>query len=320
MLIGKAIFNICLLLISSCRLLEVTGVAMAKERKPTIFKLLTNIARIKFNVLKKLFQITAADHGGLKQAVLCMRIGAKHLAAAIADRHSKVIYDLIYYTGSNIDATQLDEVLTGHPEFKRDLDTIHVAYDFRAHLLMPVTDSEQENGSQLLKTLYTPDELPVFLKDVLPGRQLVNNYWVPAFLHDWIKNNYPGAQCQHQHTVDYKTANRLKSDGFYIDFRNDEFQLTASRDGTPVLLQVYEYSTPGDVLYYLLRACDQLGYTQQEVPVFVSGLIERQSGLFQALFQYFVHISFRLPEWEFPPAQHPAHFFTSLNDLNLCGS
>jgi hypothetical protein len=42
--------------------------------------------------------------------------------------------------------------------------------------------------------------------------------------------------------------------------------------------------------------------------------------LFNALYQYFTHISFRLPNWDFPSGQHPSHFFTSLNDLALCGS
>jgi hypothetical protein len=281
---------------------------------------LTNIARIKFSIVKKLFQITASDQGGMNEAVLCMRIGTKHVSAAIAGKHSKQLYNLSYYAGTRTDVQQLDAVLKDHPELTRNFDSVQVAYDFQPHVILPADGKEQVNTLQYLKTMHAPDEAPVFLEDRLPEQQLVNSYWVPAGVHDWLKEHFPAAQFLHQHSVHYQVATSQQASGFFIDFRNDEFLLIASRDRKPVLIQVYEYSTPGDVLFYLLKVCTQLGFTQQEVPVFISGLVDRQSGLFHALFQYFAHISFRLPDWQFPPGQHPAHFFTSLNDLTLCGS
>jgi hypothetical protein len=103
-----------------------------------------------------------------------------------------------------------------------------------------------------------------------------------------------------------------------IDLRKEEFVLMVTKADRLLLLQAYQYATPGDVLYYLLKACHHFLLDQNEVTVRLSGLIDINSSLYNELYQYFINIGFREATWQAPPADLPAHFFTSLNDLARC--
>jgi hypothetical protein len=92
-----------------------------------------------------------------------------------------------------------------------------------------------------------------------------------------------------------------------------------AKDSKLILAQSFPYSTPEDVVYYLLKACQQFSLSQKEVSVHLSGLIDKQSSLFKELYQYFIHPEFREAGWN-SGSEFPAHFFTSLNDLAQCAS
>ena len=64
MLIGKAIFRICLLLISTCNVLYDVVPANEKDGKPTIFKLLTNIARTQKSGIEEVVRDKSRRSGG----------------------------------------------------------------------------------------------------------------------------------------------------------------------------------------------------------------------------------------------------------------
>lgn len=298
-----------------------SGGCHAKDGKPTIFKLLTNIARCqKPGLLKKLFQISAKEPRDIQDSVLCMRIGERHLSFAILHRHSGVIHDLSYYSIDNPDIEVFNALPVLQPEIKRNISAVNVAFDFPQFILLPEDESIRVNSNQLITSLFPPGEIPVVLEDRIIKPGLVNTYWIPQRIHQWIAEQFPAAQLFHQHSIHFSLASRHAATGMYIDFRRESFSLMAVRDGEPLLLQDFEYSTPGDVLYYLLKVCEQFGFSQQDVHLLVSGLVDRQSGLYQALYQYFIQIEFRMTKWDLPSGQYPAHFFTSLNDLALCGS
>jgi hypothetical protein len=104
----------------------------------------------------------------------------------------------------------------------------------------------------------------------------------------------------------------------YVDFRPDDFTVLLVKSSRLLLAQTYTYSTPEDVVYYLLKICAQLGLSQQELQLQVSGLIDSDSALYKELYQYFLNIEFRESGWQ--GNEYPAHFFTTLNDLARCAS
>ncbi|MBK8605606.1 MAG: DUF3822 family protein [Chitinophagaceae bacterium] len=104
-----------------------------------------------------------------------------------------------------------------------------------------------------------------------------------------------------------------------VDFRKTEFVVIAANRNNILLTQTFEYTTPEDVLFYLLKICKQFSLSRERVELQLSGLVDKQSSLYKELYQYFINIDFRNALWN-TGAEYPAHFFTSLNDLAKCVS
>jgi len=111
----------------------------------------------------------------------------------------------------------------------------------------------------------------------------------------------------------------ISGESLVVDFRTNDFTVLASKGSLLLLTQTFAYSTPEDVLYYLLNTCRQFNLSQQELQLQLSGLIDKRSSLYNELYQYFIHIDFREAGWNLKN-EYPAHFFTSLNDLATCAS
>jgi len=113
------------------------------------------------------------------------------------------------------------------------------------------------------------------------------------------------------------------ADHIVIDFSTDEFSFIIINESKLQIAQTLSYSSPEDILYYLLKACNEFSLSRGEIQLYVSGLIEKDSQLFKELYQYFLNTKFRESTWKTHGAEengYPAHFFTSLNDVARCAS
>ena len=82
------------------------------------------------------------------------------------------------------------------------------------------------------------------------------------------------------------------------------------------------YTAPDDVLYYLLKCCQQLNFSQQTMKVFLSGLIEKDSALYRELYKYFINLEFESLAREIKLTEaltiHPEHYYSSISKLAAC--
>jgi Protein of unknown function (DUF3822) len=291
----------------------------AKVGKPTIFKLLTNIARNQSQPLKKLFQISSADTKENVEPVLCLRVGEKHCSYAIVDKSSQSLKSLVYYKAENINDSRLNALAATHPELNRSFDHVFVCYDYPEYTLISDEEERVNDPRQLLRAICQANESSIIFSEPVHQLAMQNEYCVPGSVHEWMKNKFRGARYYHQYSLMMKCMGNEEGESrLILDFRTDEFVLLATRNGAFQLAQTFSYTTPDDVLYYLLKTCNQFSLSQQDVRVQLSGLIDKQSVLYTGLYQYFIHIEFRKAKWLSPQDQYPAHFFTSLNDLSQC--
>ena len=151
--------------------------------------------------------------------------------------------------------------------------------------------------------------------------QIHNVYSIRKEIYDQLQQFFPGHHYWHRYTVGLRNIEKTSFDGeLTVDLRADVFSLVVSRGNKFLLAQTFEYTTPADVVYYLLLACRQFGFSQESVRLSLSGLIDEGSALYKELEQYFVDTRFRSAQWVLPSDSYPAHFFTLLNDLARCAS
>ncbi|MBI5372294.1 MAG: DUF3822 family protein [Sphingobacteriales bacterium] len=268
--------------------------------------------------MKELFTIENPAVPSVQQ-VLSLRLGNRHLGYAITNRTGEELYKLGYFRTEETDGAALAELLEQTPALKEAFYSVQVAYDFAGHSLLSSTGYRPEESGNMLKALFGINGNEAVITENIAEWQLYNVYAVPAELLHRVQQYFPAAQCRHQFSLAIK---QLQGAGdtavMLVDFRQDDFSILVTRQSRLLLAQTYAYSTPEDVLYYLLKAVDQLGLSQQELDLQVSGLIDRDSALFKEIVQYFIQVEFRESPWQ--GLEHPAHYFTSLNDLARCAS
>lgn len=197
-----------------------------------------------------------------------------------------------------------------------------ICYDYPASIFVPDRYYKRDDLRPLLETMYGKNGNDIIVAESLPDWQLKNVYAVPQDVQNWMKGHFPVADYHHNYTVGVKQVNPIDFEGsLIVDVSTDDFLLIASQAKKILLVQTFPYTTAADVTYYLLKVCREFSFTQETVRLAVSGLIEKQSALYEELHQYFLSIRFREADWRIPHIEeqvYPAHFFTSFNDLALC--
>ncbi|MBC7874346.1 MAG: DUF3822 family protein [Ferruginibacter sp.] len=274
--------------------------------------------------MKQLFQIENNSPGKLHQ-VLSLRVGEKHCSFATSDKYGSQLHKLTYCTSDNKPATGWDKnellaFFTDYSLLPRLFDQVLICYDFPQSLFVSGAGYNQDEAGLLLTTLGNGHGNRKMNSELIPGWNVYNMYTVPVEIQELFEEAFPAAAYQHQYALGLKSLTK-RYDGatLAIDFDTDHFNVIAVSGSQFLLAQTFEYVTPGDVLYYLLKTSQQFSLAQDEVRLQLSGLVEKDSALFKELEQYFIHVECREARWE-QNSGYPAHFFTSLNDLARCAS
>ena len=115
-----------------------------------------------------------------------------------------------------------------------------------------------------------------------------------------------------------------KEEGQYLKafFYTDKMIVLVCKKGQLQLIQTFEYHDSKDVAYNLLNCCHQLNMNQDEVVLELTGLIEKQSDLYNELQKYFMNVSFDHMEDSIKITdelrEYPLHYFSSLLKMAIC--
>jgi Protein of unknown function (DUF3822) len=190
------------------------------------------------------------------------------------------------------------------------------------NVLVPAILNSESGKEQLLQLVHGPQTNQVLVKDIVLQQSVVNHYAVDAGLASLLNKRFPKGEWWHvQSLLLTKTAAGEARVTATICF--NEVQLTVERNGNWLLLQTYNYHTPEDVLYYILNCMQQLELTQEETTVYLQGMIDQQSALYDVLYLYILNLKLKDElQFSFPPAtdEHPVHLSASLDQVLVCVS
>lgn len=268
--------------------------------------------------MKQLFHIESSLSKN-EQPVLSLAFGERHGSFAIGDKTGNELYELGYCITEEWNSDSLPDFFSAYHCLKGQFYQVRIAYDYPEAVFIPSAANVQD-GAALLKTLFGKVNGRNVISELIPEWQLYNTYSVPAGLQQWLNNKYPTANYYHQYSIAIKDSGASGENGTLVaDFRTDDFTLLATKNSRLLLSSAFDYTTPEDVIFYLLKTCQEFSLSQKDVQLRLSGLIDKQSALYKELYQYFISIEFREANWN-AGNEYPAHFFTSLNDLARCAS
>lgn len=269
----------------------------------------------KIKLLKTVFEI-GSDTAGCNTVLL--EIGDNYCCYALIKGQERSFRQIKYFAANVIEdyqdlATVLDEIKNGYCK------KVIVCAAFSQALLIPNMYSESQQA--LLNAVY---DLPFHkhFTDRISEWQLLTSYSLPVSVFNLVVDRFPSARFIHAYTPALKIYNGFVApDQVDIHFNTGHFRVLVKKNKQLQLAQTYGYKTPLDVVYYLLKISYEFQLKQSEVYLIVSGLIDKDSALYNELHHYFLNLHFAQgPEFSLPQSEHPHHYFTSLYNLAACES
>lgn len=267
--------------------------------------------------MKTVFDI-GFDEAATDNQVLLLEVGEEFCSYAFFQKGKSAITKLKFLACSRqqLEAT-VTQVLADLKEF--NFSKIFVSSAFPQALLIP---NKFASGKKDLLDLVYDEPSQAYFFDAITEWQIVNAYALPSAICHLIDEAFQQVQYYHAYTPAIKTYNGYSNENqVSIHFMPQQFRVLLKKENQIQLAQTYEYTTPLDVVYYLLKICTEFSLSQQETHWVLSGLIEKDSNLYAELKQYFLNLHFsHQPEIGLPESNLPQHYFNAVFNLAACAS
>jgi hypothetical protein len=265
--------------------------------------------------LKTLFHIGPEEQQG---GPLLMEVGTDHCTYAFLSPDRRSITQLKYISFDPFNAAEaLQSIMEqlGQPG-----SDVAISSAFPQALLVPQR-IYQENDHSLLDLVYDA-QAQQYHHDSIPEWQMVNVYGIPQPVFEALSRQFSSARFYHVYTTTLKVYNGFMAENqVSVHFTTREFRVMVKKGQQVHLAQTYQYTTPLDVVYYLLKICYEFALEQSEVTIILSGLVENDSALYREIHQYFSEVHFSQAQGlTLPENPHPRYFFSSLYNLAACVS
>ena len=311
MAMGKAIFPTCLYEVPTCK------PSAIKRGQATFFLCSGTPYFAKNQKLRTLFNIQSGKEPNDEHSLL-LEIGKDYCCYAFWHSTTNSFDSLQFISFNEMEGEErLLQILAGMP--KHNFQSVFVCSAFPQSLLTP--SKYFSDNYEALDIIYD-QPAQVYKHDSIPEWQIVNVYSLPSAIHAILEKTFSSIQYRHVYTPALKVYNGYVADNqLSVHFTPQHFRVVLKKDTAVQLAQTYFYTTPLDVIYYLLKICSEFELEQSSVYIILSGLVEKKSNLYTELHQYFSNVHFaHPPEIKLPDNEYPHYFFTSLYNLATCVS
>jgi hypothetical protein len=251
--------------------------------------------------------------------LLAIHAGKTHLSYSLTNRRGDELFQLQYFAVENWTAETIKILFDKLPMSESVYPTVEFAFETDEFTLFPVAGFQEDKLVDTHHALHPYFDQCIFKKDSLAEWQLYVGYTIPTLLMNALHNRYSEIRTRHYLKLALQQAGQSDMQGkLIVDIRPNHFFVLLLRNNRFLFAKGFHYETPADVLYYLLKICEDHLLSNSEAQLQLTGLIDKESILYHELRQYFAHIECREATWKSAQQDFPAHYFTSLNDLAKC--
>ena len=273
--------------------------------------------------MKPSFHIKQEAEYNPANSILLLIVGKRHCSFAVMNYLSKELMEFGYYISN--------EEEEDYKKFFEETEVLNtryyqaaIAYDADETIQIPSAIYKYEDGQLHLDVVYGKTVHTTVVSENVPGWNLYNVYRIPTSLQSAASWKFLSGKFWGMNSVLLKNYSNYTGQSMIVDFKTDEFLVLALNNGKLKLAKTYSYSLPDDVLYCLLKLVHQLGLSQQEIKLSLSGLIEKDSAIYRELYKYFINLEFESLNGEVKLAEdlkvHPDHYYSLISKLAACVS
>ena len=203
---------------------------------------------------------------------------------------------------------------------------IDIAIASQKITMAPHSFMQDGNALNIISAVYPviPDEQ--ILSEPLSNLGPVSTILVPRYIPEFCNAIFPGSVLHNSAAVFVKgvlrTHSQLITRHVFINIHPGFFEITVTQGLRLLFLNAFRYSSPSDVLYYVIFVLEQLGFVSSEEKVTLMGDITANSTIFLQLKMYCGSIDFiaKPVELEYGEAfaEVAMHKYFTLLNIPIC--
>jgi hypothetical protein len=219
-------------------------------------------------------------------------------------------------------------VLSESPLAEMNYGSVSITFNTEEFVLIPDRFYHPDIVEDSLALVHGDLPTNVSATEHLQEMGMHNLYRVPMWLHQCLTQRFH--QAGKHHGVGLMLSSILKrnedwsSTCIHLWFYTGHVLSAIYKDGKLLISNWFPYEIPEDLSYTLLNAVEQYGLDPGDVPVMVSGFIDRDSIIFEELMKYFLVVETDNGGGTFIAddifSGYPDHYFTPAFSIAVCGS
>ena len=221
---------------------------------------------------------------------------------------------------------RLHDVLIKDEFLNKEFTSIHCIWNNSRTTLLPAVLFEREKLKQYFEFNQVLNDL-----DELHANHLKNlDAYLIFPIHHEIANvfikQYPTLKFFNQATpfIEYalnQTINR--QDSVYLSIQKNFFDILIIRNNSLILHNTFNFRFEQDMTYFIMNVYDKVLLDPALCPVYVSGMVEKNSTLISWIRKFIKTVNFSAPDNRYRYSHAfdkvPEHFFINLFNLYHCG-
>ena len=197
----------------------------------------------------------------------------------------------------------------------------HIFWSFAESILVPAELMNADRNTNMLNLVFGDAKQGTMRSDFLYKHNLHNVYRLPDTVADIFATALPVATQTHLFSAlvnrDIPAGNHL-----FTIFYSSSLIVVLCKEGKLQVTQHFDYNSADDAVFHLLNVCKGFDVQPDSASLHISGMIDEKSGLYDAIYKYFLNIEFdKLPDgyaYDDEIKNHPPHFFSHLFELASC--
>lgn len=278
---------------------------------------------------KPTFRILLKDyiHPDPATMQLCVDAGPWHISLALMKKSDRQYLGFEFYPlTAQTRMEDTAEVLSESTILEVPVGNVVVTYNTPESVLVPGRLHRADMSRQTMNMIHGDLPTGIIMQEHLPAYDIFNVYRVPGWLHDAMSARFPEGRFWHVYSAILKVIEKrnqeLPATLLYAMFYPGHVILYLRKDSRLMIMQSFPYDIPEDVSYAMLNIAEQFGIDPTELPVWVAGLIEKDSIVYQELLKYFLMVESDNGNGLFQAdhvfSTYPDHYFTPAFSLCLC--
>jgi hypothetical protein len=217
-----------------------------------------------------------------------------------------------------------DHFATNH-QFK----SVYILFESTNSSLIPEPMYDESEKMSFSKFSFTQSDDHDTLSDKIKNLDAYNLYLVPKVLKKDLEELFPGHKF-YSHAgifidnllVTYK--NSVNQKRIFINVRKSYLDIVILDGRSLLYFNTFNYLSKEDFIYYVIYVMDQLKLNPEEIEIIFSGIIEKNSLIFDTIYKYVRNVSFQPKpagfSYSYLFSDIPSHYFFNLLHLPLCES